>query len=66
MDLLGKFIVVSCNMQVCPQISLPLVKRILCNFTPDEFCPDSVPGAVLEALNAEVLAYLLTNREVEN
>jgi hypothetical protein len=31
-----------------------LIKRMLCNFTPDEFCPDPVPGAVLEALNAEV------------
>ncbi|XP_042944288.1 uncharacterized protein LOC122278217 isoform X1 [Carya illinoinensis] len=39
--------------EVCPSISLPLIKRILCNFTPDEFCPDPVPGAVLEALNAE-------------
>ncbi|XVF75842.1 hypothetical protein PTKIN_Ptkin13bG0219300 [Pterospermum kingtungense] len=41
------------ELQVCPPISLPLVVRILCNFTPDEFCPDPVPGAVLEALNAE-------------
>lgn len=41
------------RMEVCPQISLPLVKRVLCNFTPDEFCPDPIPGAVLEALNAE-------------
>ncbi|KAG2312338.1 hypothetical protein Bca52824_023895 [Brassica carinata] len=30
--------------QVCPSISLPLIKRILCNFTPDEFCPDHVSG----------------------
>ncbi|XP_073062459.1 uncharacterized protein [Primulina eburnea] len=44
------------RMEVCPQISLPLVKRVLCNFTPDEFCPDPVPGAVLEALNAECIA----------
>lgn len=43
------------RMEVCPQISLPLVKRVLCNFTPDEFCPDPVPGAVLEALNAECI-----------
>lgn len=43
----------SIRQEVCPSISLPLVKRILCNFTPDEFCPDAVPGAVLEALNAE-------------
>ncbi|KAL0383714.1 UNVERIFIED_CONTAM: hypothetical protein Scaly_0658700 [Sesamum calycinum] len=41
--------------EVCPSISLPLVKRILCNFSPDEFCPDAVPGAVLEALNAECI-----------
>nr|XP_043610499.1 uncharacterized protein LOC122582204 [Erigeron canadensis] len=41
--------------EVCPSISLPLLKRILCNFTPDEFCPDSVPGAVLEEVNAECL-----------
>ncbi|CAH8385372.1 unnamed protein product [Eruca vesicaria subsp. sativa] len=38
--------------EVCPSITLPLIKRILCNFTPDEFCPDHVPGAVLEELNA--------------
>ncbi|PIA53602.1 hypothetical protein AQUCO_00900285v1 [Aquilegia coerulea] len=44
----------SIRKEVCPSISLPLVKRILCNFTPDEFCPDPVPGAVLEVLNAEV------------
>ncbi|XP_021893962.1 uncharacterized protein LOC110811709 isoform X1 [Carica papaya] len=43
----------SVRKEVCPSISLPLIKRILCNFTPDEFCPDSVPGSVLEALNAE-------------
>ncbi|CAH8265677.1 unnamed protein product [Arabidopsis lyrata] len=38
--------------EICPSITLPLIKRILCNFTPDEFCPDHVPGAVLEELNA--------------
>ncbi|XP_033146410.1 uncharacterized protein LOC103863026 isoform X2 [Brassica rapa] len=42
--------------EVCPSISLPLIKRILCNFTPDEFCPDHVPGAVLEELNAESIS----------
>ncbi|KAH6818807.1 nucleolar protein gar2-like protein [Perilla frutescens var. frutescens] len=43
------------RLEVCPSISLPLVKRVLCNFSPDEFCPDPVPGAVLEALNAECI-----------
>lgn len=41
--------------EVCPSIGLPLITRILCNFTPDEFCPDPVPGIVLEELNAESL-----------
>ncbi|KAL4339501.1 hypothetical protein GQ457_08G016220 [Hibiscus cannabinus] len=45
----------SVRKEVCPSIGLSLVKRILCNFTPDEFCPDPVPGAVLEALNAETI-----------
>lgn len=43
------------RLEVCPLVSLPLVKRVLCNFSPDEFCPDPVPGAVLEALNAECI-----------
>ncbi|KAK9290799.1 hypothetical protein L1049_008977 [Liquidambar formosana] len=43
----------SIRKEVCPSIGLSLIKRIVCNFTPDEFCPDPVPGAVLEALNAE-------------
>ncbi|PIN04022.1 hypothetical protein CDL12_23447 [Handroanthus impetiginosus] len=43
------------RMEVCPSISLQLVKRVLCNFSPDEFCPDPVPGGVLEALNAECI-----------
>ncbi|KAG7570160.1 hypothetical protein ISN45_Aa04g027860 [Arabidopsis thaliana x Arabidopsis arenosa] len=43
---------ISIREEICPSITLPLIKRILCNFTPDEFCPDHVPGAVLEELNA--------------
>ena len=42
------------RLQVCPSINLGVIKRVLCYFTPDEFCPDPVPGEVLEALNAEV------------
>lgn len=41
--------------EVCPSIGLLLITRILCNFTPDEFCPDPVPGIVLEELNSESL-----------
>ena len=32
----------------------PLIKRVLNHFVPDEFCPDPVPVAVLEALVSEV------------
>ncbi|XP_068641565.1 uncharacterized protein [Aristolochia californica] len=45
----------SIRKEVCPTLGLPIIKRILCNFTPDEFCPDPVPGIVLEALNSESL-----------
>ncbi|CAL5001316.1 unnamed protein product [Urochloa decumbens] len=44
----------SIRKEVCPSIGLQLVTRILCNFTPDEFCPDPVPSTVLEELNSEV------------
>uniref|UniRef100_A0A7C9A122 Dilute domain-containing protein n=2 Tax=Opuntia streptacantha TaxID=393608 RepID=A0A7C9A122_OPUST len=43
----------SIRKEVCPSLSLAVIIRILCNFTPDEFCPDAVPSEVLEALNAE-------------
>ncbi|CAH2073786.1 unnamed protein product [Thlaspi arvense] len=39
--------------EICPSIGLSLIKRIVCNFTPDEFCPYPVPGTVLEELNAQ-------------
>ncbi|KAK7285544.1 hypothetical protein RJT34_20319 [Clitoria ternatea] len=49
--------------EVCPSITLPLVIRVLCNFTPDEFCPDPVPGTVLEALNAETIVERRLSKE---
>ncbi|XP_039682774.1 uncharacterized protein [Medicago truncatula] len=39
--------------EVCPMFSAPLIKKILDNFFPDEFCPDPVPTTVLEALDLE-------------
>jgi len=47
--------------EVCPSIGLSLIKRIVCNFTPDEFCPYPVPGTVLEELNAQSI---LENRSL--
>ncbi|KAI3503548.1 hypothetical protein L1887_31992 [Cichorium endivia] len=41
--------------EVCPNFSVPLIKTILDNFVPDEFCPDPIPEVVLEALNSEEL-----------
>ncbi|KAJ8448476.1 hypothetical protein Cgig2_012120 [Carnegiea gigantea] len=43
----------SIRKEICPSIGLAVIIRILCNFTPDEFCPDAVPPEVLEALNSE-------------
>jgi len=44
----------SIRKEVCPVLSLPLIKRILSNFVADEFCPDPVPCSVMETLNAEI------------
>ncbi|KAL0915917.1 hypothetical protein M5K25_013384 [Dendrobium thyrsiflorum] len=41
--------------EVCPSIGLTIITRILCNFTPDEFCPEPVPSIILEELNSESL-----------
>ncbi|KAK1423241.1 hypothetical protein QVD17_18538 [Tagetes erecta] len=41
--------------EVCPTFGIPLIKRIVDNFTPDEFCPDPLPEVVLEALDSEDL-----------
>ena len=36
-----------------------LIQRVLNNFVPDEFSPDPIPAAVLEALDAEVRKKIL-------
>ncbi|CAA7038728.1 unnamed protein product [Microthlaspi erraticum] len=43
----------SVRKEVCPMFGAPLIKRVLNNFVPDEFCPDPVPHGVLEALESE-------------
>ncbi|CAM8907567.1 unnamed protein product [Rhodiola kirilowii] len=40
--------------EVCPILGAQLIKRLLNFHIPDEFCPDLVPVAVLEALDCEV------------
>ncbi|KAM6549626.1 hypothetical protein CsatB_021302 [Cannabis sativa] len=44
----------SVRKEVCPTFAAPLIKRILDNFVPDEFCSDLIPVAVIEALESEV------------
>ncbi|EPS67291.1 hypothetical protein M569_07484, partial [Genlisea aurea] len=39
--------------EVCPAFGPPLIRRILNSFVPDEFCPDPIPGVVIEALHSE-------------
>ncbi|TXG54832.1 hypothetical protein EZV62_020088 [Acer yangbiense] len=43
----------SIRKEVCPAFGTPLIKRVLDNFVPDEFCPDPIPVVVLEALEFE-------------
>ncbi|KDP46310.1 hypothetical protein JCGZ_10150 [Jatropha curcas] len=43
----------SIRKEVCPTFGAPLIKRVLDNFVPDEFCPDPIPDVVLEALESE-------------
>ncbi|XP_031403101.1 uncharacterized protein LOC116212618 isoform X2 [Punica granatum] len=49
----------SVRKEVCPTFGAPLIKRALENFVPDEFCPNPVPKAVLEALASEETTNLL-------
>ncbi|PHT92029.1 hypothetical protein T459_07142 [Capsicum annuum] len=39
--------------EVCPAFGPSLIRRVLNIFVPDEFCPDSIPEAVLEVLLSE-------------
>ncbi|KAJ0961739.1 hypothetical protein J5N97_000058 [Dioscorea zingiberensis] len=41
--------------EICKSLGLSAVKRVLYNFTPDEFLPDPAPSGVLEELNRECL-----------
>lgn len=43
----------SIRREVCPTFSTSMIRRILGNFLPDEFCPDVIPAEVLEALDSE-------------
>ncbi|XP_042061392.1 uncharacterized protein LOC121805557 isoform X2 [Salvia splendens] len=45
----------SIRKEVCPTFGLPLLTRILNSFIPDEFCPDPVPAALLQALSTQDL-----------
>ncbi|MCL7032616.1 hypothetical protein MKW94_007941 [Papaver nudicaule] len=45
----------SVRKEVCPTFGAALIKKILQNFVPDEFCPDSVPEIVFEALDSKGL-----------
>ncbi|XP_052187662.1 uncharacterized protein LOC127798255 isoform X2 [Diospyros lotus] len=43
----------STRKEICPMFDASLIKRVLSNFVPDEFSPEPIPAAVLEALDAE-------------
>nr|XP_034920325.1 uncharacterized protein LOC118053218 isoform X3 [Populus alba] len=46
----------STRKEVSPTFGVPIIKRVLDNFVPDEFNPDPVPETILEALDSEDLA----------
>ncbi|KAM0940031.1 putative NT-type C2 domain, nucleoporin [Dioscorea sansibarensis] len=43
----------SIRKEVCPTFSASMIKQILDNFLPDEFCPDPIPDMVFESLDSE-------------
>ncbi|KAI4366798.1 hypothetical protein MLD38_022622 [Melastoma candidum] len=42
----------SVRKEVCPMFGMSMIRRILRNFVPDEFCPDPIPDAVFESLDS--------------
>ncbi|CAK9226911.1 unnamed protein product [Sphagnum jensenii] len=40
--------------EVCPALSLPLIRRVLANFVPDIFSPEPISPTLLAELNSEV------------
>lgn len=44
----------STRKEVCPTLSTPLIRRVVCSFVPDEFSPNPIPNSLIEALDAEM------------
>ncbi|KAL0408501.1 UNVERIFIED_CONTAM: hypothetical protein Sradi_1784500 [Sesamum radiatum] len=44
----------STRKEVCPMLGPTIIKRVLDSFVPDEFCPDTLPQEIIEALDTEV------------
>lgn len=39
--------------EVCPLLGATLIRQVLCNFVPDQFCPYPIPENVIESLDDE-------------
>ncbi|KAI3904753.1 hypothetical protein MKW92_027249 [Papaver armeniacum] len=53
--------------EVCSTFDAPMIRRILQNFVPDEFCPEPVPNDVFDTLNAECQELIESKEEfIEN
>ncbi|KAM0941572.1 putative nucleoporin [Dioscorea sansibarensis] len=50
--------------EICKSLGPSAVKRVVYNFTPDEFLPDPVPDSVLEELNRECLLKSLKKHRI--
>ncbi|KAL6543567.1 hypothetical protein OROGR_010064 [Orobanche gracilis] len=43
----------STRSEVCPMLGPTIIRRVLSNHIPDEFCPDAIPQNILDALDIE-------------
>ncbi|XP_051122217.1 uncharacterized protein LOC127245404 [Andrographis paniculata] len=49
----GILVDTSTRKEVCPTLGPTIIKRVLNNFVPDEFCPEPIPRSILNTLDSE-------------
>ncbi|KAL6520535.1 hypothetical protein OROMI_032297 [Orobanche minor] len=49
----------STRSEVCPMLGPTIIRRVLSNHIPDEFCPDAIPQNILDALDIEEVSHNL-------
>ncbi|CAA0818346.1 Unknown protein [Striga hermonthica] len=54
----------STRREVCPILGPTIIRRVLNNHVPDEFCPDTVPQDIIDALDFEVCSEVLGEEDL--